>query len=555
MALFFPLFSFAAFITYLFLGIQVFRMEPSSSRNRWFLAFCMSFAVWSFAYIFVYPDHPKDQIWFWYRISSIGWCAFPAISLNFMISLTRFGRRKNAGMTRDIFRYALFLPSIVFIVRAFSGTLIAKDFTVHAWGNIEVQDISSPWYWAYLIYMGFTTISGLLLVALWGIKTSKKNEKKQSLWIVTTGVIALTTGVLFNILLPSFSHVANFLPAIAPLTGLIWMVGIRRAIRKYRLLEISPQIAAEEIISNIIDVVFLLNPDGSFRKANRSSEILLGYSENELKKKNFGEIFEKSETARYKLLDIRKCVSNQLQWEDSLKPLKGKMIPMNCLLSCVKDHSGNAIGMLFVGQDLRLVKRLEKEVKRSEIAERKLEKAKETLELKVAERTRELERFATTDPMTGIYNRRIGLLLLDEEIRAAKRKQSVLTVCFIDINGLKTVNDEYGHKEGDDLILSIVNILKENLRESDVLCRMGGDEFLAIMLDCNLNQCLEVWDGIQKSIDEKNNRKQKSYLLSVSRGLAEYNPIYPMTLDELITTADYQMYQNKKKLKKVIDGD
>lgn len=177
------------------------------------------------------------------------------------------------------------------------------------------------------------------------------------------------------------------------------------------------------------------------------------------------------------------------------------------------------------------------------------------LERQVKERTTELEMYATTDTMTGVYNRRIGFLLLEEEIHKAKRNKSVLTICFIDINGLKEVNDSFGHREGDELILMVVEILKESLRESDIICRMGGDEFLVIMADCNMNQSLSVWEGIQTKIDEKNRAILKSYSISVSRGFAEFNPIYPITPDELITTADYQMYQHKKRTKKTTNGN
>jgi diguanylate cyclase (GGDEF)-like protein/PAS domain S-box-containing protein len=548
------MFSFSAFLIYLYMGIQVFRMDPSSRKNRWFLYFCLCFAVWSFAYVFVYPDHSKQVIWFWYKISALGWCSFPAIAINFLLALTLYEKKKGRpfGMT---IHYIFFIPAVVFFLHAYNGTLIAKDFVFRTFGNIEVQNVDSPWYWAYLAYMAVLTLGGLVMVTVWGVRSPNKNEKKQALWIVSSGLLSFLLGIVFNILLPALSNNIAVLPAIAPLTSLIWLAGIRRAIRKYRLLEITPEVAADEIVSHIIDSVLLLNMDGTIRKSNRSAEVLLEYSGDELRELKVWDLFPRGENARYKFEDIRKGQSGMIQWEDALKTKKGKPLPMNCIVSCVNDRNKQNIGVIFVGQDLRLVKRLEKEVRKSEIAEKKLQKANENLEKKVAERTRELEMYATTDPMTGVYNRRIGLLLLEEEIHKAKRNQSVLTVCFLDINDLKTVNDKYGHKEGDDLILSVVNIIKENLRVSDIICRMGGDEFLLILLDCNLNQCLEVWDGVQKDIDEKNAKKIKPYLLSVSRGFAEYNPIYPMTLDEIITTADYQMYQFKKKFKKVMEGN
>lgn len=545
------LLSFSSFVIYLLMGVTVIRKGYRSRVKRLIFCVCLLFAVWAFSYSFIYPQGPLSSQWFWYRLSAFGWCLFPAVSLNLFFELAHV----DLILKRKWIQFAAYLPAAVFLYQVLTDRLFTVGFEYGKWGTVEVQDTASFWFWAYLVYSGGYMLVSLWSALIWGIRSRNPNEKKQFAAILIFVSLSVILGFLFNMILPWLSGGKAGFPAVAPIFGLFWLSGFALAISRYQLIELTPQIAADEIISNIIDMVLLLNFDGSIRKTNRAAQILLGYSEENFKQMRFWELFVKSENARYRLSDIQKSQASLIQWEDQLKPRKGRPVPMNCIMSCVKDHLGTSIGVIFVGQDLSLVKRLEKEVGRSEIAEKKLQKAKETLEEKVAERTRELEMFATTDPLTGIYNRRIGLLLLEEEIHKAKRTKNVLTVCFVDINGLKEVNDGYGHKEGDDLILSVVNILKENLRESDILCRMGGDEFLIIMLECNLNQSLEVWEGVQKSIDDKNNRKLKSYLVSVSRGFAEYNPIYPMTLDELITTADYQMYQNKKRFKKVMDGE
>ena len=519
---------------YMVLGMIVLVNNIRARVNRLLFMVCMSFAVWAFSNALIFPNATEPSLWFWYRVSAFGWCLFPAFGLNLFSELAHVGfmvKHKWIG-------YAAYVPSLFFLYMVLTGKLFTVGFEHGPWGTYEVQDTSSPWFWLFLFYSAGYMLISLGAAVVWEIRSKNRFEKKQAMVILIFVSVSVMSGFFFNMILPLLMGGKSGFPAIAPILGLVWLGGFTLAISRYRLVEITPEIAADEIISNIVDTVFLVNTDGTIRKMNRSAEILLGASEEETRNRKIWELFYRSENVRYKVMAAQQGQAAQLQWEDWLKPRKRRPEPVNCILSCVKNRAGLNIGVILIGQDLRLVKRLEKEVKKSEIAEKKLQKAKENLEDKVAERTRELEMFATTDPLTGVYNRRIGYLLLEEEIHKARRKKSVLTVCFIDINGLKEVNDNFGHKEGDDLILSVVNILKENLRESDILCRMGGDEFLVIMLDCGLNQSLEVWEGVQKSIDEKNGRKQKSYLVSVSRGFAEYNPIYPMTIDELVTTAD-----------------
>lgn len=90
--------------------------------------------------------------------------------------------------------------------------------------------------------------------------------------------------------------------------------------------------------------------------------------------------------------------------------------------------------------------------------------------------------------MTDLLNRRVGLLFLEEEIKNADRKRIPFTISYINVNGLKAVNDTYGHEEGDYLILTSTRFMRESIRETDIICRFGGDEFLIILRECTIEQ-------------------------------------------------------------------
>jgi diguanylate cyclase (GGDEF)-like protein len=162
----------------------------------------------------------------------------------------------------------------------------------------------------------------------------------------------------------------------------------------------------------------------------------------------------------------------------------------------------------------------------------------------------ELHHYATIDDMTGVFNRRTGMVMLEKQLANAARRDSHLCVCFVDANNLKQVNDKFGHDKGDQIILALCDLLTGEIRSSDILCRLGGDEFLLILPDCNISNARELWGRIEKGIARYNIQIREPELkLSVSCGFAQFDPSAPVSMDELINMADQAMYQEKAKLK------
>lgn len=161
------------------------------------------------------------------------------------------------------------------------------------------------------------------------------------------------------------------------------------------------------------------------------------------------------------------------------------------------------------------------------------------------EAQKKLQVYATMDILTGAMNRRAGLLILEKQILLCKRNNWDLTICYIDVDGLKEVNDTYGHQEGDDYILFITNALKEIIRESDGLCRLGGDEFLLMLPECDLYEAELVLRRIEQTLEEHNGRKAKPYKLGFSYGLVKYDFVEQPKIGRLIARADLEMYKHK----------
>lgn len=156
---------------------------------------------------------------------------------------------------------------------------------------------------------------------------------------------------------------------------------------------------------------------------------------------------------------------------------------------------------------------------------------------------------AELDPMTGVYNRRYGLQLIHSTYCKARAKNMNFVLCFFDINNLKTVNDRYGHPEGDKLILTIASAAREALRENDFIIRYGGDEFIIVFANCSLRDAKGAWNRISLGFEKINMTADNRYYISASAGFSSFEENKNLGISELINLADNEMYKAKRSFK------
>lgn len=160
----------------------------------------------------------------------------------------------------------------------------------------------------------------------------------------------------------------------------------------------------------------------------------------------------------------------------------------------------------------------------------------------------QLEGMSKSDELTGICNRR-GFLSDVEEMLASVSKDNppqYILVGYADADGLKGVNDNFGHDEGDSLIVACANVLKETMKGRGVIGRMGGDEFAAMMLTQDESEGEQIKAKMEELIDSYNARSQKPYKLSVSFGTFLFPYSDNVRITDLLESADKQMYQIKQ---------
>jgi diguanylate cyclase (GGDEF)-like protein len=159
---------------------------------------------------------------------------------------------------------------------------------------------------------------------------------------------------------------------------------------------------------------------------------------------------------------------------------------------------------------------------------------------------REIRSLAITDELTGFFNRRGFLAASAQQLKLARRDQLNLLLFFCDLDNLKGINDVHGHREGDLALIRTADALEETFRESDLLARLGGDEFAVLAWEASLPDVRTILGRLSKNL-EKANLDGTQYKLSLSVGVARYDPNFPVPLGQLMATADAAMYKEKRR--------
>ncbi|MFP5275839.1 MAG: GGDEF domain-containing protein [Acidobacteriota bacterium] len=163
----------------------------------------------------------------------------------------------------------------------------------------------------------------------------------------------------------------------------------------------------------------------------------------------------------------------------------------------------------------------------------------------------EVHELSLRDPLTDLYNLRGFRFLSEQALRMARRSGRPFSLLFIDVDGLKQINDELGHKTGSDFLVQTAEILKENFREADVLGRIGGDEF-AVAGQFDEAEILYAAERLREAANLRNATTRYHIPLSFSIGHVTSSPGSRDSLDEMLASADEAMYQVKRQRKTVL---
>ena len=162
----------------------------------------------------------------------------------------------------------------------------------------------------------------------------------------------------------------------------------------------------------------------------------------------------------------------------------------------------------------------------------------------------ELRALSLIDELTGLYNRRGFLTLARQQLKMADRMQRGLFLLFADLDGLKGINDHFGHSAGDQALKDAAQIMRETFREPDILARIGGDEFVVLAIEGTSAADADILNTrLTNNLNGFNEKRQRDYHLSVSQGVVRHTPNRWTTIEELMAQADRLMYEKKREKK------
>jgi len=159
-----------------------------------------------------------------------------------------------------------------------------------------------------------------------------------------------------------------------------------------------------------------------------------------------------------------------------------------------------------------------------------------------------LREASITDDLTGLLNRRGFMTLARKQLQIAGRTQTAMYLLYTDLDNLKWINDHLGHSVGDQALMEFAALFKDTFRQSDIIARIGGDEFVVLLTDsAETPGKKSIVERFEEKLTLRNSIQGRSYRLLASSGVVQYDPAAPTSLDELLSRADSVMYGSKQK--------
>ena len=304
--------------------------------------------------------------------------------------------------------------------------------------------------------------------------------------------------------------------------------------------------------SNIIGF-FLVGGNGRLLEANDAFLKMVGYTREDLRKGLIGG----ADMTPMEYAHVDQWMNERLKVASVCPPVEKEYIRKDGTRIPV------LVGVVLLERVLSLSMCFVIDVSERRAAQDGLIKAYDQMEIMVQERTRELQReiekrenaeealrqLSITDPLTGLYNRRGFLALAERHLQTARKQHKTLFFFMCDLDRLKQINDACGHPEGDRSIMEAAKILKAAFKPSDVVARIGGDEFAVLAIEERTGEMEATAARIQTALYDFNAKQRLPYALGLSVGFVRAPASKTLTLEHLMRQADAVLYDNKRRKK------
>lgn len=273
------------------------------------------------------------------------------------------------------------------------------------------------------------------------------------------------------------------------------------------------------IVDNSPNFIFITTPDGFIEYSNKQCLTMTGYNSDEIMGKKPKE-WKAEQTLNAVYDDIELTTSSGQRWTGELlnKHKNGTLYWAKSAIFPVKSNQGQILHIIGIQED---------------VTQKKLDQES-------------IKHMVNHDPLTGLPSLRLGKDRLEQGILSAQRHKMIMALMFIDLDGFKTVNDEYGHTAGDAVLKEIGSRIVTELRLTDTIARIGGDEFMVVLTNVKDPQAIDrVATKILNKLQAPFYYQDITMSVGASIGIA-LCPLDGTTSEELLTKADQAMYSVKK---------
>lgn len=519
------------FIFYLFMGIYTYNRGKKSKVNVIFLIICISLCFWSIGYAFMLISPNLEIANIWRLVALFGSCFFNGLLVSFVLSLkniedTKFGLKKH---------FLVYIPPIMFFLynlRYEPSKIISKEsygFVSDLYFTTSIGTIFSI-YLAVILTIAFV-IEYLIM------KNSRKNRvRKQMKIIIITSIISFSLGSITDFICPLLGIRIFPCGLIAMLIG---MVGMWHAINKYKMMSISNRIVSDYIFEAVNEPILILGEDFLVKNCNQATLNITGYNYEKL-----------NQISLYSIISFRNNKFNTLRQVEEDKNIEVDLHRVGkedivCELSAtiMYDEYKDTLAILTQLHDVSERKKIAEIQKESNL---RLEEANLKLKNEIIDRLQaqeQIRHFVYYDALTGVSNRK---KMLEEINLLLKNKEKKFAILFIDLDKFKSANDNYGHQAGDDILKIAALRLKNIIKSTDTISRIGGDEFIIILR--NLKSIQNAEKIAKAALDQLNwvfTYKDNQLFIGGSIGISIF-PEHGIDADTLIKNADLSMYQVKR---------
>lgn len=342
-------------VAFVYLLLFILYKNPRSWVNRSCAAFLFCYFMWSLGSFFMSTDwFTREQIIFVTKFTAFGWISFSPFLLIFAAFFAGFKK-----LTSSFFFYILvFTPNLFFIYEQWQEKLLENyQWTNAGWAPEWASNSIS---FCFIVYYSLFSLSAFFLL-LWDRKRTRSSRKKKQLTIITTaGLMAFLGGTFFDIVLPRF-EVGHF-SFLGDAVSLLWALGLVFAIVRYKFLDVTPALAAQNVISTMSDVMILTDMNGKIKSVNKATIELLKYSEPELLGRPLENIFTKKEIAHQIILKAKegKIIKNE---EMKLRARDKQGIPTIFSTTILRDETDDPVGIACLARDIIALKNVQDELK------------------------------------------------------------------------------------------------------------------------------------------------------------------------------------------------